>query len=72
MHQHISCGAPIFFIGEMKWGSTRSNSEQLGFFEGGDFGEHSEQLGALGAIGATRSNRSNSDYCLNSLTSSTS
>ncbi len=39
MHQHISCGAPIFFIVEIMWGSdseqlgalgaTRSNSEQL-------------------------------------------
>lgn len=27
MHQHISCGAPIFFIGEIMWGE---HSEQLG------------------------------------------
>lgn len=31
------------------WGSTRSSSEQLGFFYGGYLGEQSEQLGALGA-----------------------
>ena len=30
MHQHISCGAPIFFIGEIMWGSNSEHSEQLG------------------------------------------
>ena len=78
MHQHISCGAPIFFIGEIMWGSTRSNSEYSDFLRVGILGStrsNSEQLGALGALGATRSNSEHSehsDYCLNSLTSSTS
>lgn len=29
MHQHISCGAPIFFIGEIMWGSDSEHSEHL-------------------------------------------
>lgn len=37
MHQHISCGAPIFFIGEIMWGSNSEHSEHS---------KHSEQLGA--------------------------
>lgn len=49
MHQHISCGAPIFLwrdnVGEQlgALGATRSNSEQLG------------------ALGATRSNSEHSE-----------
>ena len=48
MHQHISCGAPIFFIGEMKWGSTRSARSNSDFFYGGYLGEHSEHSEQLG------------------------
>ena len=44
MHQHISCGAPIFFIGEIMWGSNSEHSEQS---------EHLEQSEQLGALGAT-------------------
>lgn len=59
MHQHISCGAPIFL-----W---RDNvGEQLGAFGATRI---FWGWGFWGALGATRSN---SDYCLNSLTSSTS
>ena len=49
MHQHISCGAPIFFYWRDEVGE---HSEQLGFFDGGDFGEQ------LGATRSTRSTRS--------------
>lgn len=30
MHQHISCGAPNFFIVEIMWGEHSEQSEQLG------------------------------------------
>ena len=49
MHQHISCGAPIFFIGEIRWGSNSEHSDFL-------------RVGILGVLGATRSSSEHSDF----------
>ena len=61
------------FFGDSFLGSTRSNSEQLGFFEGGGFlgdsffgstrsgSEHSDFL-RVGIFGSTRSSSEHSDF----------